>query len=156
MLESNEHTYWTFFSVFAVSDTWMQPETKGTPPAPRHGHVIAAVGSVLYVHGGMAGEKFYSDMFSLDTGESFSPVQHKHLEYYCSVLFVFHYFSLSLLSETMKWEKVKAKGDNPPGVAAHASVNFGKNIFIFGGMTAEGATNCMYRFQCGKYLTKQE
>lgn len=50
-----------------VSETWMQPETKGTPPGPRHGHVIAAVGSILYVHGGMAGEKFYSDMFTLDT-----------------------------------------------------------------------------------------
>jgi len=49
----------------------------------------------------------------------------------------------------MKWEKVKAKGEIPPGVAAHSSVSFGKNIFIFGGMTSEGATNSMYKFQCG-------
>uniref|UniRef100_A0A9J7XKN4 Rab9 effector protein with kelch motifs n=1 Tax=Cyprinus carpio carpio TaxID=630221 RepID=A0A9J7XKN4_CYPCA len=53
--------------LFAVSVTWMQPESKGTPPAPRHGHVIAAVGSNIYIHGGMAGEKFHSDMFLLST-----------------------------------------------------------------------------------------
>ncbi|XP_060768135.1 rab9 effector protein with kelch motifs [Neoarius graeffei] len=50
-----------------VTCTWSQPESKGKPPSSRHGHVIVAVGSVIYIHGGMAGEKFYSDMFSLDT-----------------------------------------------------------------------------------------
>ncbi|XP_073697367.1 rab9 effector protein with kelch motifs isoform X2 [Garra rufa] len=50
-----------------VSVTWLQPESKGTPPAPRHGHVITAVGSNIYIHGGMAGEKFYNDMFLLST-----------------------------------------------------------------------------------------
>lgn len=64
---------------------------------------------------------------------------------------MFRYSCLSLLSETMKWEKVKAKGDVPPGVAAHASVTFGKNIFIFGGLTSEGATNSMFKFHCGEY-----
>lgn len=47
--------------------TWSQPESAGKPPSPRHGHAIVAVGSVIYIHGGMAGEKFHSDMFSLDT-----------------------------------------------------------------------------------------
>lgn len=49
----------------------------------------------------------------------------------------------------MKWEKVQTKGDIPPGVAAHSSVTLGKNIYIFGGMTADGATNSMYRFNTG-------
>ncbi len=52
----------------AVSVTWLQPESRGTPPAARHGHVITAVGSNIYIHGGMAGEKFHSDMFLLNTG----------------------------------------------------------------------------------------
>ncbi|XP_061118668.1 rab9 effector protein with kelch motifs isoform X2 [Conger conger] len=51
----------------SVSLTWSQPETQGRPPSPRHGHVVAAVGSRLYVHGGLAGEKFHSDMHCLDT-----------------------------------------------------------------------------------------
>lgn len=50
-----------------VSVTWLQPESRGTPPAARHGHVITAVGSNIYIHGGMAGEKFHSDMFLLNT-----------------------------------------------------------------------------------------
>ncbi|XP_076867555.1 rab9 effector protein with kelch motifs isoform X3 [Brachyhypopomus gauderio] len=50
-----------------VTGTWSQPETQGKPPCPRHGHAVVAVGSVIYVHGGMAGEKFHSDMFTLDT-----------------------------------------------------------------------------------------
>nr|ACO09334.1 Tip elongation aberrant protein 1 [Osmerus mordax] len=50
-----------------VSSTWSQPDTQGSCPSPRHGHVVVAVGSKLYVHGGMAGEKLYSDMYSLDT-----------------------------------------------------------------------------------------
>lgn len=54
--------------VSEVTCTWSQPECKGKPPSPRQGHLIVAVGSVIYVHGGMAGEKFYSDIFSLDTG----------------------------------------------------------------------------------------
>nr|XP_020456467.1 rab9 effector protein with kelch motifs isoform X1 [Monopterus albus] len=51
----------------AVSSTWSQPETQGRNPTARHGHIIVAVGSKLYIHGGMAGEKFHNDMYSLDT-----------------------------------------------------------------------------------------
>lgn len=51
-----------------VSTTWFQPETHGRQPASRHGHVIAAVGSKIYIHGGMSGDKFFNDMYSLDSG----------------------------------------------------------------------------------------
>lgn len=56
--------------IFSVSSSWSQPETGGKQPTARHGHVIIAVGSRLYIHGGMAGDKFYSDMFSLDTSKA--------------------------------------------------------------------------------------
>lgn len=39
----------------------------------------------------------------------------------------------------MKWEKVQAKGDIAQGVAAHSAAMLGKNIYMFGGMTADGA-----------------
>lgn len=51
----------------------------------------------------------------------------------------------------MKWEKVQAKGDVPQGVAAHSAVVLGKNIYIFGGMTADGASNVMHRFDTGTF-----
>lgn len=54
-------------------------------------------------------------------------------------------------SESMKWERVKAKGDVPPGTAAHSAVALGRNVYIFGGMTADGASNSMYKFQSGMY-----
>ncbi|KAM6975332.1 rab9 effector protein with kelch motifs isoform 2-T2 [Tautogolabrus adspersus] len=50
-----------------ASSAWSQPETQGRQPSARHGHVIAAAGSKIYIHGGMAGDKFHNDMFSLDT-----------------------------------------------------------------------------------------
>lgn len=52
----------------------------------------------------------------------------------------------------MKWEKVHVKGDIPPGVAAHSATVLDKNIYIFGGMTADGASNSMYRFNTGILL----
>lgn len=51
-----------------ASLTWSQPETLGIPPPARQGHIIIAAGSKIWIHGGMAGDIFYNDMFSLDTG----------------------------------------------------------------------------------------
>lgn len=52
--------------VFSVSSTWTQPETQGPQPPVRHGHVIVAAGSKIYIHGGMANDDFLDDMYSLD------------------------------------------------------------------------------------------
>ncbi|KAM8996204.1 rab9 effector protein with kelch motifs isoform 2-T2 [Ara ararauna] len=49
--------------------TWSQPDTHGDPPSPRHGHVMVAVGTKLFVHGGLAGDVFYSDLFCIDTAD---------------------------------------------------------------------------------------
>lgn len=50
-----------------ASLTWSEPETQGSPPSARHGHIIVTVGSRIFFHGGMAGDKIYNDMFMLDT-----------------------------------------------------------------------------------------
>uniref|UniRef100_A0A8B9CZP0 Rab9 effector protein with kelch motifs n=1 Tax=Anser brachyrhynchus TaxID=132585 RepID=A0A8B9CZP0_9AVES len=49
--------------------TWSQPDTRGDPPSPRHGHVVVAVGTKLLVHGGLAGDVFYDDLFCIDTND---------------------------------------------------------------------------------------
>ncbi|XP_073872679.1 rab9 effector protein with kelch motifs isoform X5 [Macaca fascicularis] len=46
--------------------TWSQPETLGNPPSPRHGHVMVAAGTKLFIHGGLAGDKFYDDLHCID------------------------------------------------------------------------------------------
>ncbi|KAG5834693.1 hypothetical protein ANANG_G00264280 [Anguilla anguilla] len=101
----------------SVSLTWHQPETQGRPPSPRHGHMVAAVGSRLYVHGGLAGEKFHSDMHCL-------ALEHRDDEVGAG----------------------SSQGRRPPGVASHAAATLGKSVYVFGGLTADGATNSTYRF----------
>nr|XP_012627347.1 rab9 effector protein with kelch motifs isoform X3 [Microcebus murinus] len=46
--------------------TWSQPETLGNPPSPRHGHVMVAAGTKLFIHGGLAGDKFHDDLHCID------------------------------------------------------------------------------------------
>lgn len=68
--DTNKQTCDDFYLlVFPASSTWSQPETQGRHPPARHGHVIIAVGSKIYIHGGMAGDKFHNDMYSLDTSK---------------------------------------------------------------------------------------
>ncbi|NXC78210.1 RABEK protein, partial [Anhinga anhinga] len=49
--------------------TWSQPDTCGDPPSPRHGHVAVAVGTKLFIHGGLAGDTFYNDLFCIDLND---------------------------------------------------------------------------------------
>ncbi|XP_042642522.1 rab9 effector protein with kelch motifs isoform X1 [Tyto alba] len=49
--------------------TWSQPDTHGDPPSPRHGHVVVAVGTKLFIHGGLAGDIFYNDLFCIDIND---------------------------------------------------------------------------------------
>nr|XP_032832287.1 rab9 effector protein with kelch motifs-like isoform X1 [Petromyzon marinus] len=51
----------------SVSQRWSCPETSGVAPSPRHGHAVACVGARLYVHAGMDGADFLSDLHVLDT-----------------------------------------------------------------------------------------
>ncbi|XP_062447154.1 rab9 effector protein with kelch motifs [Rhea pennata] len=49
--------------------TWSQPDVHGDPPSPRHGHVVVAVGTKLFIHGGLAGDIFYNDLFCIDIND---------------------------------------------------------------------------------------
>lgn len=50
----------------ASLEAWTVLTVQGDPPKPRHGHAMAAVGSKVYLHGGMAGTTFYDDLHVLD------------------------------------------------------------------------------------------
>uniref|UniRef100_A0A8D2DRF5 Rab9 effector protein with kelch motifs n=1 Tax=Sciurus vulgaris TaxID=55149 RepID=A0A8D2DRF5_SCIVU len=49
--------------------TWSQPKTFGSPPSPRHGHVMVAAGTKLFIHGGLAGDKFFDDLHCINTSD---------------------------------------------------------------------------------------
>ncbi|CAH6788952.1 Rabepk [Phodopus roborovskii] len=45
---------------------WSQPETHGNPPSARHGHVMVAAGTKLFIHGGLSGDRFFDDLHCID------------------------------------------------------------------------------------------
>lgn len=49
-------------------DSWSQPDVSGSPPCARHGHVSVAVGTDIYIHGGMAGTNMFDDVYKFNTG----------------------------------------------------------------------------------------
>lgn len=51
----------------AEENSWSQPEVTGSPPCSRHGHVSVAVGTDIYIHGGMAGTDIFDDLYKFDT-----------------------------------------------------------------------------------------
>ncbi|XP_005382530.1 PREDICTED: rab9 effector protein with kelch motifs isoform X2 [Chinchilla lanigera] len=53
----------------ANTQTWSQPETLGNPPSPRHGHVMVATGTKLFIHGGLAGDTFFDDLHCIDISD---------------------------------------------------------------------------------------
>ena len=47
--------------------SWNQPNTSGSPPCARHGHVSVADGTDIYIHGGMAGTNMFDDVYKFNT-----------------------------------------------------------------------------------------
>lgn len=64
-----EHPSIVFLHNLPAPLEWSCPTTSGAAPAPRQGHILAVVGSKLFVHGGMAGQEIFSDLHTLDLGE---------------------------------------------------------------------------------------
>ncbi|KAM4634806.1 rab9 effector protein with kelch motifs [Polymixia lowei] len=123
----------------AVSSSWSQPETQGKHPPARHGHVIVAVDSRIYIHGGMAREKFHNDMYSLDTSSmKWEKVQAKGdvppgVAAHSAValgknIYIFGGMNADGASNSMyrfhtdkrKWILMKFKGDMPPNRLDHS------------------------------------
>ncbi|ROL53865.1 Rab9 effector protein with kelch motifs [Anabarilius grahami] len=123
----------------SVTATWTQPESTGKPPAPRHGHVIAAVGTDVYIHGGMSGETFHNDMFLLNTetmkwekvkakGEIPPGVAAHSSVSFGKNIFIFGGLTSEGASNSMykfqcdkqRWTRLKFEGDLPPGRLDHS------------------------------------
>ncbi|XP_010151516.1 PREDICTED: LOW QUALITY PROTEIN: rab9 effector protein with kelch motifs-like, partial [Eurypyga helias] len=97
--------------------TWCQPDTRGEPPSPRHGHAVVAAGTQLFVHGGLAGDVFYSDLFCIDVRDM----------------------------RWVK-VPAPATGDVPAGRASHASAVFRDHLYIFGGIGPGGTLDTTYKY----------
>ncbi|XP_023557402.1 rab9 effector protein with kelch motifs-like [Octodon degus] len=50
----------------------------------------------------------------------------------------------------MRWQQLSPTGAMPAGCAAHSAAAVGKHVYVFGGMTATGALDTMYRYHTEK------
>lgn len=58
-----------FFFLYTEENSWSQLDVSGSPPCARHGHVSVAVGTDIFIHGGMAGTNMYDDLYKFNTGK---------------------------------------------------------------------------------------
>lgn len=96
--------------------TWSTLDIQGDSPKPRLGHVSVTLGNKVYFHGGLAEGIFFDDLHAIDLDKN------------CWLLL----------------EPVS--GVRPSARAAHGAVASGlKYIYMFGGMSKDGALNDFYQ-----------
>ncbi|KAL5751468.1 hypothetical protein ACOSP7_026071 [Xanthoceras sorbifolium] len=143
------------------SHTWICPSVRGEGPEAREGHSAALVGKRLFIFGGCGkssntnDEVYYNDLYILNT-ETFvwkhaatsgippsardshtcSSWKNKIIviggedghDYYLSDVHI-------LDADTLTWKELNTSGQMLSPRAGHATVAFGKNLFVFGGFT---------------------
>jgi len=122
------------FRFSTTVEQWEQldaSQVSGSPPIGRKYHSMAAVGSDLYIFGGM-----YVPVGSTDSGAPMSLPEN------CADMFRF--------STTMiQWEQLNApqvSGSQPSGRFSHAMVAVGRDLYLFGGSNFRGYTADLFRF----------
>ncbi|KAI4326576.1 hypothetical protein MLD38_031876 [Melastoma candidum] len=143
------------------SHTWISPTMRGDAPQAREGHSAALVGKKLFIFGGCGRsadyneEVYYNDLHVLNT-ETFvwekavttgippSPRDSHTCSSWKNKLIVIggedgHDYYLSdvhvLDAETLMWKELKMTGHALPPRAGHATISFGKLLFVYGGFT---------------------
>lgn len=104
------------------TSTWEQPQVSGAVPSARHGHVMVAVETSLFMFGGM----------SASGGQ---PQMHDDL--------------YRFTTDTLTWSCVKTTGDLPSARAASAATSVRDSFYMFGGMSQAGALDDLYQFHTG-------
>eukprot|EP00736_Rhodelphis_marinus_P003482 Rmarinus@m.12956 len=136
----------------ADTHAWMKIRTRGKPPSPRFGHTLTAVGSVLYVIGGLDDSGCLNDVTAFDTrsmcwssvktsGQPPCARATHTTTAFGDKLFVFgggsdsgcHNDLHCLDLDTMEWTKVLSTGNIPACRTAHTSTPIVNQLFVFGG-----------------------
>ncbi|XP_062170810.1 acyl-CoA-binding domain-containing protein 6-like isoform X2 [Alnus glutinosa] len=153
------------------SRTWISPSLRGDGPEAREGHTAALVGKRLFVFGGCGksadnnDEIYYNDLYVLNTetfvwkraatsGTPPSPRDSHTCSSWKNNIIVIggedaHDYYLSdvhvLDTDTLIWRELSTSGHLLAPRAGHATVAFGKNLFVFGGFTdAQNLYNDLY------------
>ncbi|KAJ8773160.1 hypothetical protein K2173_028337 [Erythroxylum novogranatense] len=143
------------------SHTWIYPTVRGDGPEAREGHSAALVGKRLFIFGGCGKssdnniEVYYNDLYILNT-ETFvwkhattsgtppsARDSHSCSSWKNKVIVIGgenendHYMSdvHVLDAETLVWKELSTSGQHMTPRAGHATIPFGKNLFVFGGFS---------------------
>ncbi|XP_057436857.1 tip elongation aberrant protein 1-like isoform X2 [Lotus japonicus] len=112
----NDFCYNDLYILDTETFVWTRPTTLGTPPCPRHGHTCSSWEKNIVVIGGGVDE----------------------LDKYVSDVHI-------LDTDTLIWRELHTSGKVLPPRAGHSTVSFGKNLFVFGGVTsAQSLYNDLY------------
>lgn len=153
------------------SHTWISPSLRGDGPEAREGHSAALVGKRLIIFGGCGksannnDEIYYNDLYILNaetfvwkrattSGTPPSPRDSHTCSSWKNKFIVIggedaHDYYLSdvhvLDTDTLIWKELNTSGHLLPPRAGHATVAFGKSLFVFGGFTdAQNLYNDLY------------
>jgi hypothetical protein len=106
-----------------VSREWTRVVTNGSRPVGRYGHVMAMVGSKIFVFGGQINGEFLNDMWAFDLNS-------RTLLHCCSKSFNTIF---SAVKSKPVWESYEPAPGNekPPQRTGPASVTYGDHIIMF-------------------------
>lgn len=111
----------------------------------------------LYVHGGMAGEVFYDDMYRLDLSESQFLMWHQLNTKLSGKKYTFGPKAIiSSPTGTNEWSKIHITTVQPSPRAAHISALHNGRVYMFGGLSKEGALDDLWVFDCSKCIVERE
>ncbi|KAM8744233.1 uncharacterized protein AB9X84_018278 isoform 1-T3 [Acanthopagrus schlegelii] len=110
-----------------ASGQWLEKETRGEAPCPRHGHALAMAANVAFVFGGAS---------SINQEED-SPVYFND------------FYMLTVSPDDMTWEEIPQNGEVPSAREGHVLCVVKGKLYLFGGVSSPDATVCLpgvYRF----------
>ncbi|KAI8871161.1 galactose oxidase, partial [Ramicandelaber brevisporus] len=100
--------------------TWYKVPIQGSPLMGRRGHSVAALGSSLYVFGGIADGHYLQDLAAFDVRVA--------------------------ASKGPRWTFIDAPGPVPPARSGHSCHVFNGRLYIFGGTAGDRCYNDLWCF----------
>ncbi|KAM4634154.1 uncharacterized protein ACJ7VT_009849 [Polymixia lowei] len=109
-----------------ASGHWVEKETRGEAPSPRHDHALAVAGNVAFLFGGV----------STMNQEDNHPV------------YLNDFYMLTVSPDDVTWEAIPQDGDVPSPRAGLTLCVVKGRLYLFGGTCSPDATECLPGVYC--------
>ncbi|TRY60835.1 hypothetical protein DNTS_026775 [Danionella cerebrum] len=112
-----------------ASGHWVEKETAGVPPSPRHGHAMTVAGNIAFLFGGASGDEDGPPLYLND------------------------FYMITVLPDRVTWELMPQKGDVPSGREGHTLCVVKGKLYLFGGSSHPEAKECLPGVYCFDVVT---